>query len=432
MNSGKVDLVTKLPNIYAFMDAMREQAQKKEYSAVIKIVLNRFQRINSIYSYEFGNKVLLIFADLLQDLLDDNGNIYRMDGTKFAICLRNADKKTVEQVYEQIQKLAQSAIEVDSIPVIMTVSGGAVLLDAFNGNEQDILTAVTQALAESKNEYHGDLIIFEADLQEDVREQMALMNTITKNIYEGCSGFSLLYQPIIQPMTGEVSGAEVLLRWKHDFYGNISPAEFLPWIENNPCFLDLGDWILREAMEKGKKLLEIYPDFKLSINLSYSQLEREDFRYRFMTLLKEYDFPPQNLALELTERCYNVDLEFLKQEALFFKSLGVGLVLDDFGTEYSSLKLLCELPIDCLKIDTSFVRNIMDSQTKQIMVETVVQCAHRLGIIVCIEGVENEDVRQFLKRYNVARHQGYYYSKPTTINALEDMLRRNPVFEPLV
>ena len=431
MNSVKVDKVTKLPDIYAFIDTMHEQLRTKEYSAVMKIVLNRFQRINSIYSYEFGDKVLKVFAAGLQDLIRERGTIFRMDGTKFAICLRDVSEAEVIEVYEQVKKLAHSAILVDYIPVTLTVSGGALLLDTFQGNEQDILTAVTQALQESKQKYHGDLVLFEDNLEEDVREHMAVMNTITKNIYEDCKGFYLQYQPIIKPDTGEVSGAEVLIRWEHDYYGDVSPAKFIPWIENNPCFLNLGDWILRKSMTECREMLKINPQFMLSINLSYSQLEREDFRNRFVALLEETGFPANNICLELTERCYNVDLDFLKQEAAFLKGLGINLVLDDFGTEYSSLKLLCELPIDRLKIDASFVRDIIENPVKQIMVDTVVQCAHRLGIIVCIEGIENEEIRQFVKQYGVARHQGYYYAKPFRLEQLAELLRKNPAFEPL-
>ncbi len=431
MNSGKIDLVTKLPNIYAFIDAMRGHLQTKKYTAVMKIVLNRFQRINSIFNYEFGDQVLTAFAQHLQALVKEQGDVFRMDGTKFAICLHHCKEADVKNLYDEIQKIAQHHIVIDFMPVTLTVSGGALLLDTFEGNEQDILTAVTQALLESKNEYHGDLVLFQENLEEDVRKQMALMNTITKNIYEGCKGFYLLYQPIIQPNTGEINGAEALLRWQHDFYGNVSPAEFIPWVENNPCFLDLGEWILRQVMVDGKSLLEIYPEFMVSVNLSYSQLERDDFRKKFIALLAETGFPPQNMCLELTERCYNVDLEFLKQEAAFFKGLGVKLALDDFGTEYSSLKLLCELPIDRLKIDASFVRDMLHNPVKQIMVDTVAQCAHRLGISVCIEGVETEELRQFIKQYGAEQHQGYYYAKPLEMDVLSDLLQRNPVYEPL-
>ena len=431
MDSGKIDQITTLPNIYAFIDTMRRHMQTKRYTAVIKIVLNRFQRINSIFSYEFGDKVLISFAKQLQSLVDGQGEVFRMDGTKFAICLYNGHEDDVTKLYDNIKKIAQHDIVIDAMPITLTVSGGALLLDNVDGNEQDVLTAVTQALSESKNEYHGDLVIFQDNLEEDVRKQMALMNTITKNIYEGCKGFYLLYQPIVKPETGEISGAEALLRWKHAYYGNVSPAEFIPWVENNPCFLDLGEWILRQAMTEGKRLLEINPEFVLSVNISYSQLERDDFRNRFIALLEEIGFPAQNMCLELTERCYNVDLEFLKQEVAFFKSLGVRLAMDDFGTEYSSLKLLCELPIDRLKIDVSFVRDMLYSPVKQIMVDTVTQCAHRLGILVCIEGVENEELRQFLKQYGAGRHQGYYYAKPLTADTLAELLRQNPVFEPL-
>lgn len=432
MNFDKIDIVTKLPNIYAFMETMHNQVQSKTYSAVIKIGLNRFQRINSIYSYEFGDNVLRAFSKGLQSVVGDGGTIYRMDGTKFAVCLCHAEEADVENFYGQIQQLAHLTIEIEHIPVTLTVSGGALLLNGFDGNEQDILTAVTQALQESKNQYHGDLVLFKDNLEKDVRNRMALMNTITKNIYDGCEGFYLLYQPIVNPATGEVSGAEALLRWNHETYGTVSPAEFIPWIENNPCFQDLGEWILRQAMLDGKKMLEINPDFMLSVNLSYSQLERDDFRQKFITLLNGSEFPVQHICLELTERCYNVDLEFLKEEAAFLKELGAGLVLDDFGTEYSSLKLLCELPIDRLKIDASFIKGITESKTKQIMVDTVVQCAHRLDITVCIEGVEDEELRQFLKQYSVDRDQGYYYAKPMALDNLLEMMGRNPVFEPLL
>lgn len=431
MNSTKTDVVTKLPNIYAFMDAMQMQSQTKTYRAVLKIVLNRFQRINSIYSYDFGNKVLCAFASSLQSLLGAAGTVYRMDGAKFAVCLYDVNEAQVQHIYEQMQKIAHSELIVDFIPVTLTLSGGAVMLDQFEGDEQDILTAVTTALSESKQEYHGDLVFFDYSLEEEIRDQMAMMNTITKNVYENCKGFYLLYQPLVKPATGEISGAEVLLRWQHQFYGNVPPSEFIPWIENNPCFLDLGDWTLRKAMEDCKAMLEIDPTFMLSVNIAYSQLERDEFRSMFVKILEETGFPVQNVCLELTERCYNVDLEFLKEEAKFFKNLGAGLVLDDFGTEYSSLRLLCELPIDRLKIDTSFVRDIISNPVKQIMVETVVQCAHRLGITVCIEGIENEEMRQFVKQYGVDRHQGYYYSKPMTIDKLAEMLKQNPVFDQL-
>lgn len=205
---------------------------------------------------------------------------------------------------------------------------------------------------------------------------------------------------------------EALLRWNHEPFGEVSPGVFIPWLENDVSFCDLGNWILEKALSDGKPILEKYPDFIINVNIAYTQLENIGFRTAVEEILKRTEFPPENLCLELTERCRVLDREYLKQEIEYFKSIGIKIAIDDFGTGFSSLNLLSELSVDTLKIDRGFVLDIEDKPTNQAIVEAVTLCARKLGVKVCIEGVETRKLIDFLNQYGAYSYQGYYYSKP--------------------
>jgi EAL domain-containing protein (putative c-di-GMP-specific phosphodiesterase class I) len=179
---------------------------------------------------------------------------------------------------------------------------------------------------------------------------------------------------------------------------------------------------LEQAIVDGKKIMEIYPDFIINVNVSYSQLERSAFRDAVLDIIAKHNFPPQNLCIELTERCRNLNVEFLRGELEFFRSNGIKIALDDFGTGASSLSLLRKIPVDTLKIDQAFISHIQSNPVDQTIVETVIQCANKLGISVCIEGIENKQISDFVERYKVSTHQGYYYSRPVRIEKFVELL----------
>ena len=214
---------------------------------------------------------------------------------------------------------------------------------------------------------------------------------------------------------------EALLRWNKEPFGEVSPAVFIPLLENDVLFFELGNWILRETMTEGKKIIEQHPNFILNINLSYTQLERSEFRGTIVRLLQETDFPPQNLCLELTERCRLLDLNFLRNEIIFLKSFRIKIALDDFGTGFSSLNLLRELPVDLIKIDRAFIKDIQTNTADQAIVKSVLDCAKLMEIPVCVEGIEDKNLESYMNHYPASSYQGYLYSKPIKIDQFKKL-----------
>ena len=214
-------------------------------------------------------------------------------------------------------------------------------------------------------------------------------------------------------------GAEALLRWKNDLYGLVPPDHFIPVLESDPLFPSLGEWILREALITSKKLLERHPDFVVNVNLSYSQLEQPDFVDMVARMLKELDYPPEHLCLEVTERGRLLDLEMLKNVIVSLKSRGVLVALDDFGTGFSSIGIVKEVPFDIIKIDRSFVRSIESSDIDRQLIRSIADLASIFRARICVEGIETDGIRKILKQFHVESFQGFYYAKPIPPEQLE-------------
>ena len=211
---------------------------------------------------------------------------------------------------------------------------------------------------------------------------------------------------------------EALLRWHDDEYGEVPPGRFVPWLENDPVFFELGNWILEQALTDGMKLLAIRPDFVVNVNVAYTQLSRNGFREAVMEILRRTGFPAENLCLELTERCRTLDMDLLRSELEFFIDHGIRVALDDFGTGESSMSLLRDLPISSLKIDRAFISDIVSNEKDQAIVQMICHCANRLDMEVCVEGIETEDVRHFVDGYMPDCYQGYFFSKPVPLEAV--------------
>lgn len=239
-----------------------------------------------------------------------------------------------------------------------------------------------------------------------------LLSVLRNSILNNCKGFYLVYQPVVSSKTGELVGMETLLRWKGAPYGEIPPGVFIPWLEKDTAFFELGNWILTQALTEGKEFLRDNPNLVLNVNLSYAQLERSEFRNSFLSILLGTGFPPEHLCLELTERCRFLDINVLRNEVIFLKSYGIKIALDDFGTGFASLDLLRELPVDCIKIDRSFVTEIEKSAVTQSIVRALTNCAKELNIDVCVEGIEDEQRMNYMKEYPSTSYQGYLFSRP--------------------
>ena len=414
-----VDATTNLYNIYEFWRYMKKAKEEKKDSYLLVLGVNNFSEVNDVYGYAFGDKVLREVASKLYTLVRREGYIFRLDGVRFACCFENKTVEEIEDLYEKIRREMRHNIFVEGIRVAVYISGGAV---HSNGefDEYSVQSSGRYAFEQSKHENHGDLVLFDKDSLINNKKNLELMDALRKSLLDGYKGFYLCYQPIFSAEKEEMIGAEALLRWRNEQMGEVPPGIFIPWLEHDPRFFDLGNWILKRACTEAKPFVEKYPDFVLNVNIAYTQLCRISFRDAVKEILEETGFPAQNLCLELTERCRQLEKNYLNREVTYLKSLGIKIAIDDFGTGFSSLNLLSELPDDTLKIDRAFVRDIEGNKANQSIVRAVTDCANDLNVHVCLEGLEDRKMIDFTKRFDVYSYQGFYFSRPISLEAFTE------------
>lgn len=418
-----VDPVTGLHNNYQFLQAKRELIRNKKPMHILLIGLNNFGDINYTYNFYFGNAILNQFSIKIKELLDENSTIYRMEGPKFAIISQKSSNEAIAELYAKIQDTAEHFLTNEDIALPLTVSGGAIEVNDFNLSEQSIYGCVSHAFSDSKYRNHSELVFYDTSLQATYNDTLNLVTSLRQSIANDCEGFYLNFQPLVNPSNNEIIGAEALLRYGDSEWGEISPGKFIPLLEEDACFFNLGTWVLKQALTEGKKFLEYNPNLIIDVNLSYTQISQLRFRDVLVDVLKETKFPVKNLCLELTESCRNLDTSLLRDEVLFYKSLGIKVAIDDFGTGTSCLALLRVLPVDCLKLDQSFVLNLPNNTIDQYIIDAFVQCANNLKLNICLEGVENKFIRSMVEKYKVGMHQGYLYSRPVSISQYIELLK---------
>jgi EAL domain-containing protein (putative c-di-GMP-specific phosphodiesterase class I) len=285
-------------------------------------------------------------------------------------------------------------------------------MDHFDFDSQTVYACLNFAYGESKKRRQGDMVIFENDLNENNRHRLEKLHKIRASITHGYRGFYLLFQPVVDAKTEELISAEALLRWKNDTYGVVPPDQFLPLLETDPLFPELGEWIIKESVLVAKKQLKKNPDFIININLSYTQLEKPDFVDMVFRILEDVDYPADHLCFEVTERCKLLDIKLLRNVTVSLKARGILIALDDFGTGFSSVGLIKELPFDIIKIDQSFVAGIEDDDLDREIIKSIADLAKVFKAKVCAEGIETAGMRDILREYSIESFQGYYYAKP--------------------
>ena len=418
-----VDPVTGLYNNYKFMQTKKELIRAKQHMHILMIGLNNFGDINYTYNFFFGNTILNQFSNKIRSLMNEDSTLYRMDGPKFAIICKDSSNEAIEELYANIQEMSKHFTTDENIDIPLMISGGAIEINDFNVTEQSIYGCLSHAYADSKYKNHSELVFYDTSLQSTYREALNLLTALRQSIANDCEGFYLNFQPLINPSNNEIIGAEALLRYKDKDFGEVSPGKFIPLLEEDACFFDLGTWILKQALTEGKNFLKYNPNLVIDVNLSYTQISQARFRDVLVDVLDETQFPVKNLCLELTESCRDLDVTLLREEVMFYRSLGIKVAVDDFGTGTSCLALLRDIPVDCLKLDQSFVLNLPNNTIDQYIIDAFVQCANNLKINICLEGVENKFIRRLVEKYKVGMHQGFLYSRPVSISKYLELLQ---------
>ena len=415
---GHIDALTGLGNQYEFFDTIRLALSKKTNIKVCMIGISKFSEINEIYGYSFGNIVLQKFGRYIFDDVSIRGSVFRLDGTKFAVVTTNMETDEIRQSYRELRSLCRTGFYIDDRQVIIELNSGLLSIEDFSVDERTVYACLNFAYSESKTGNQGELVEFINDLNDGGRRRIEKLHAIRASIARDYDGFYLLYQPVVDADTEELVGAEALLRWKNEEYGVVPPDLFIPILEKDPLFCELGQWILRTAISAAKKLIELYPGFVINVNLSYIQLERPDFVDTVMNILEEEAFPPSRLCLEITERCRLLDMDLLKNVIVNFRGKGIKVALDDFGTGFSSLAVAKELPFDTIKIDRSFVMRIEEDEKEREIIGNFAALARTFGSKICVEGIETEGMCDILRKFRVQSFQGYYYGKPIQLEEL--------------
>ena len=418
-----IDADTLLYTNQRLIEHLEKLTKKRVQAIVMDIEISKFSRINVLYGYQAGGIVLREFADIMRDLVGSRGMAYHLDGAKYVLLMPDMERKEAETIYDTLQDMAKTDIRLENGQLVpVRLSGGATVLEDFDGTPAQVKSTLAYALNQSKYEGRGALIWININSERDQNNNVALLSRIYQSIMDGCKGFYMCYQPLVDVRTEKIVGAEALVRWFSEKDGEVSPGCFIPWLEVDAVYYELGKWILRQALHDANEFRRSLPDFVINVNITASQLERKEFRKDVCRIVEESTFPPEQLFLELTERCRQLDYRFLKKEMAYYHSKGIKLSLDDFGTGSSSLGLVMELPIDELKVDMSFVKDIQKKRVNQAMVKHIIQCANSLGLKTCIEGVENEELSIFLRPNDASYYQGYYYSRPVPAHEFRELL----------
>ena len=415
-SQGHIDTLTGLRNQYGFFEDLEIRIKRNAAAYVCIIGISKFSEINEVYGYHFGNRVLQLFARKMFEMVGNIGMCYRIDGTKFAVIINTLSVDGIHDKYQEFRNYFREVFQVDDKRVMLEVNCGALKLDHFEFDTQTVYACLNFAYGESKTRHQGDMIIFHNDLNEDNRQRLEKLHEIRASIMHGYRGFYLMYQPVVDAKTEQLISAEALLRWKNDVYGMVPPDQFIPLLESDPLFPELGEWIIREALFAAKKILKNTPNFVININLSYTQLEKPDFVDMVFRALDEMGYPADHLCLEITERCKLLDINLLKNVAAQLKSRGILIALDDFGTGFSSVGIVKELPFDIIKIDQGFVAKIEEEDVDRELIRHFAGLASLFGAKVCVEGVETAAMRDILQKFNVGSFQGYYYAKPLLLD----------------
>ncbi|WP_027421835.1 EAL domain-containing protein [Lachnobacterium bovis] len=409
---SNIDAITNLKNIYSYFE---EFSNSSMFGFTVSLFgISNFSDLNNIYGYEVGNHLLKVFSEYLENTFNNIDQIYRMEGTKFLILSKNYTIQDMNDLFEKMKEELRLGLSVDNLKLSLFIGGSCLYVSSKTVGAHTIYSCLKSSYYESINLKQGDFAIFEKDLDGNLNERLEQLNTIRDSIVKDFEGFFLCYQPIVDSKTEELVGVEALIRWKNDKYGLVPPINFIPILEKDSSFSQLGDWIIHTALKEMKPLLEKYPNLEVNINLSYTQLEKKEFINTIEKIITQVNFPKKNLCLEITERCRLLDIDLLNNFTKSLRNEGIRFALDDFGTGFSSFSVLKNINVDIVKIDRAFIKNICDSNPDKIIVNSISKLCQEFNIDLCIEGVETNEIKEYLKQIYVTCFQGYLFSKPLT------------------
>lgn len=418
------DLVTELPNQSLFDDRFSQAlilAGEQSHVGLFLISLDRFKEIQDIIGYPSGKQILQKVAGRLKETVNKRATVARFDGDEFAILLTNIkDIQDVIDITNEINEALKQPIVIGDNEIYLTASIGISIFPNDGEDAQTLLTNANVALSRAEEQGGNNHQFYTSDMNARAVNRLSLENNLRRAIER--EEFEVFYQQKMDVSTKNVVGMEALVRWRHPELGFIPPSEFIPLAEDTGLIVPLGEWILQNACDKNKSWHDEGFDLQVSVNLSARQFEQQNLAETIMRITDKTGLNPTCLNLEVTESSVMKNAESSVKTLKKLKESGIGISIDDFGTGYSSLSYLKRLPIDVLKIDRSFVKDVTTNPDDASLVMAIVTLAHNLRLKVVAEGVETEEQLKFLHLLRCDEYQGYLFGKPVSAAEFRKLL----------
>lgn len=418
----EIDPLTDLYGQVKFEKDIVDYIQQGRKVAVLEIEIDHMNDINILYGTNYSDRIQKVLAYRFIYMMDADKAVYRMGNSNYAFILRDASREEAAAFLKKIRARLEESVVLENNHFDLKIYASGIILDHYEGEISTVQSKLEYVLGKMRTRRDHKLMFFNDLVQINGDVDLDLMKVIHQSVLNQCDGFYVEYQPVVHAQTGEIVGAEALVRWKKEPYGIVPPGMFIDWLESNPCMYDLGNFVLKQALTDAVEFRKSNPDFFINVNMSAKQLERKTFCGVVMALLKETGFPAGQLCLELTERCRSMPVSVMEEKLLYLKQHGVRLAMDDYGTGSASSSVLLQTPMDEIKIDMSFIRGITDNQTKQALVRSMVDFANKADLKSCLEGVEDEKLQNYLRSFGATWFQGYYYSRPVQAAAMQKLL----------
>lgn len=421
------DTLTKLPNRRMFEKQLKNSIAHSYLSqsrlSVLFVDLDRFKLVNDTLGHSTGDLLLQEVASRLTFSVGSDDMVSRQSGDEFIIFLHETTREKTHAAAVKILKELVKPYVIHGHELFISASIGISVFPEDGSDLDTLIKRADTAMYNVKDSGKNNICFFTRQMDQSITERMNLENGLHKAIE--LNELSLEYQPKLDLETNKVKSVEALLRWNHRKVGFVSPATFIPIAEESGLILPIGEWVLQTACEQNKKWQDAgYPPLVVSVNISGKQFVRNDLVKQVRDCLKRTGLDPQYLELEITESIMQNTEEVLS--TLYkLKEIGVSVSIDDFGSGYSSLSLLRNLPIDTLKVDRSFIDEITINPSDQAIVHTIVTMGKNLNLTVVAEGVEHQEQLHYLRNLHCDQVQGYFVSKPLPSSHFEKNILQN-------
>jgi len=425
------DSLTKLPNRMLLSDrltqALRFAERYHQRLAVLFVDLDHFKNINDSLGHAIGDRLLQSVAQRLLGCVRSSDTVSRQGGDEFVILLPEvAHAQGASLSADKILQALNLPHHIDKHDLYVTGSIGIASYPEDGTDAEALMKAADIAMYHAKANGRNSYEFFAPEMNVKVVERQLVESGLRHAIER--QELEMFYQPIMDLASGEITGAEALVRWRHPLRGLLEPAQFIGIAEETGLIVPIGRWALRQACLQAKIWQAAgLPQLRMAFNVSAAELRAKEFVEGVRAALEDTGLPPQLLELELTESFLLQDLKSTAAVLMAVRELGVGLALDDFGTGYSSLTYLKRFPIDCIKIDKSFVRNLMTDADDASIVGAIISMGRSLKVRVVAEGVETRNQLAFLQSASCPEAQGYYFSRPMAARELTQRLRNSVV-----